>query len=72
VMEHRQSDGVKYSEQAPLTSEGLERLARLFTLLASVTLPESSLDRESDEANRIPTDPTQSAAMRGLRSGQHG
>lgn len=40
---------VQYSEQAALTPQAVERLARLFILLASVTLPE---DQEHEEASR--------------------
>jgi hypothetical protein len=41
------------SDQLPITGENLTRLARLFALLASVPLPESSIEegnekRESD------------------------
>jgi len=39
----------KRTEQLPITGENLARLARLFTLLASVPMPESSLEEGNEK-----------------------
>lgn len=38
-----------HQEQLPITGESLARLSRLFILLASVPLPESSLEEGNEE-----------------------
>lgn len=43
------NQSVQYAHQQPLTTEGLARLARLFILLASVELPESSVKESRHE-----------------------
>jgi hypothetical protein len=43
------NQSVQYAHQHPLTTEGLARLARLFILLASVELPESSVEESRHE-----------------------
>ncbi len=51
---------VQYAHQQPLTTEGLARLTRLFILLASVELPESSLEnsRHEEADHNTNTDPS--------------
>lgn len=39
---------VQYSEQRPLTQEAVQRLARVFILLASVELPEQQANEEAE------------------------
>jgi len=44
---------LEYSEQRPLTPEAVERLARVFLLLASVSLPEEHAREKAKTENPI-------------------
>ncbi len=39
---------IQYSDQRPMTPEALERLARVFLLLASVKLPDEQANEEAE------------------------
>lgn len=47
---------IQYSEQRPLTPEAVQRLARVFLLLASVKLPDEQANEEAD--HRTNTEPS--------------